>query len=95
MTASSSSEPQISPLPPPTPRTRGTFTATVKENRRLCTDHYRLILSLHRFPRSAPRQVVELDCARPPRLPRPHNPEPNIFTWPREKSDTPPLPSPL
>jgi dihydroorotate dehydrogenase electron transfer subunit len=79
--------PSPAPVTPPTPaRTRGTYIATVKENRRLCTDHYLLVLSLHRFPRSSPGQFVELDCADPHIFPD-HNPGPNIFTWPREKAD--------
>ena len=36
---------------------RGAFVATVKENRHLCTDHFRLILSLRGFPKNSPGQV--------------------------------------
>ena len=41
---------------------RGAFGAVVKENRKLCTDHFRLILSLGHFPASVPGQFVQLDC---------------------------------
>ncbi|HEY4328533.1 MAG TPA: dihydroorotate dehydrogenase electron transfer subunit [Phycisphaerae bacterium] len=44
---------------------RGAFVATVKENRHLCTDHFRLILSLRGFPRNVPGQFVQLDCRDP------------------------------
>ncbi len=44
---------------------RGSFAATVHENRHLCTDHFRLILSLPRFPASHPGQFVQLDCRDP------------------------------
>src|SRR4051812_35628321 len=44
---------------------RGTHAAVVRENRPLCTDHYRLILSVRKFPRSTPGQFVQLDCRDP------------------------------
>jgi dihydroorotate dehydrogenase electron transfer subunit len=44
---------------------RGTFTGTVKENRRIATDHYLLILAMPKFRRSWPGQFVKIDCCDP------------------------------
>ncbi len=41
---------------------RGNFAATVCENRRICTDHFRLILRVANFPQSTPGQFIQLDC---------------------------------
>ncbi len=71
---------------PPSARPRGTFLATVKENRRLCTDHYRLVLSLSRFPASVPGQFIEIDCTDP-HIFADHDAGPRAFTWPREKTE--------
>jgi len=76
---------------------RGAFVATVKENRRLCTDHFRLILHLPRFPQSVPGQFVQLDC-RDPHAASPsdlesnaHDLGPRSFEWPAAGSR--PVPS--
>ncbi len=72
---------------------RGRFVATVKENIRICTDHYRLVLSLPRFPRSVPGQFVEVDCRDPRFQPSAdHELGPRAFDWPppeRFKGDSP------
>jgi dihydroorotate dehydrogenase electron transfer subunit len=41
---------------------RGTFVATVTENRRLCDEHYRLRLRLEQFPPTRPGQFLQLQC---------------------------------
>ena len=56
---------------------RGAFKAKVRDNRALCTDHYRLILSVARFPRSVPGQFVQLDCREPDNAA-----EPRLLEWP-------------
>jgi dihydroorotate dehydrogenase electron transfer subunit len=63
---------------------RGSFAATVLENRRLCTDHFRLILSLPRFPASQPGQFVQLDCRDPAVTETEKLPDvvPHEFEWP-------------
>ncbi len=73
-------DPRVKPTPA---SPRGRFIATVKENIRLCTDHYRLVLSLPRFPRSIPGQFVEVDCRDPRFAPSAdHDPGPRAFDWP-------------
>lgn len=41
---------------------RGGFVALVKENVRVCTDHYRLVLTLGRFPKSFAGQFIQIEC---------------------------------
>ena len=50
---------RVFPLPE---RPRGQYDATVVQNVRICTDHYRLTLGLSEFPPSAPGQFLQLDC---------------------------------
>ena len=69
------------PAPPEVPKTRGTYVATVNENRRVCTDHYLLTLSLYGFPMSNPGQFVQVDCADP-HISADHE-APRCFEWPR------------
>lgn len=42
------------------PQRRGIFSARLREQHRLCTEHYRLTLEIAEFPSSAPGQFVEL-----------------------------------
>ncbi len=58
---------------------RGSFEFTVKENRKLCTDHFRLILSTPHFRPSVPGQFVQIDC-RDSQNPAPSH-EPRTFDW--------------
>ena len=60
---------------------RGSFIATIKENRRLCTDHYLLIMCIPRFPRSFPGQFIQIDCADPHMI-ADHEATPRAFDWP-------------
>ncbi|HVT81398.1 MAG TPA: dihydroorotate dehydrogenase electron transfer subunit [Phycisphaerae bacterium] len=71
---------RVKPLPG---SPRGSFAATVRENRHLCTDHYRLILSLERFPASSPGQFVQLDCRDPAVTETQAQPDttPHEFEW--------------
>jgi dihydroorotate dehydrogenase electron transfer subunit len=78
---------------------RGAFVATVKENRALCTAHYRLTLALPHFPPSAPGQFIQLDC-RDPHADPDHSPQtPRTFDWPpqgpRPTLDDPDFAAPL
>ena len=57
--------------------------ATVNENRKLCTDHYLLVLSLHGFPPSDPGQFIQLDCSDP-HMSADHE-APRSFEWPPVK----------
>jgi dihydroorotate dehydrogenase electron transfer subunit len=76
---------------------RGSYRAIVKTNRRLCTDHYRLTLSLARFPMSTPGQFVQIDCRDPhsaePGSTDAHDPAPRSFEWPPPSGQTRALPS--
>ncbi|MGN6370366.1 MAG: dihydroorotate dehydrogenase electron transfer subunit [Phycisphaerae bacterium] len=75
---------------PPAPlKSRGTFTATIKENRRLCTDHYLLVMSIRRFPSSTPGQFVQVDCTDP-HISADHE-APRAFEWPPKPATTPSL----
>lgn len=47
------------------PPRRGLYSATVIENRALCTEHYRLTLEVPNFPPSMPGQFVQLECRDP------------------------------
>ena len=46
-------------------RRRGTFPTRVLDNRSICLDHYRLVLSAARFPPSQPGQFIQVRCGRP------------------------------
>jgi dihydroorotate dehydrogenase electron transfer subunit len=74
---------RVQPLPE---SPRGSHVATVKENKRLCTDHYRLTLSLPKFHPSDAGQFIQLDC-RDPKAPteaeaEAHDLGPRSFEWP-------------
>jgi dihydroorotate dehydrogenase electron transfer subunit len=60
---------------------RGNFEGTVKENKLLCTDHYKLVLSLPRFRRSQPGQFVQIECADPKGSELAHEIPPRTFEW--------------
>ncbi len=76
---------------------RGAYAATVKENRRLCTDHFRLVLHLPRFPASVPGQFIQLDCRDPHAASEEdqlaHNLGPRSFEWPPASGATRSLPT--
>jgi dihydroorotate dehydrogenase electron transfer subunit len=80
---------------------RGSYVAIVKQNRRLCTDHYRLVLSLPHFPPSVPGQFIQLDCRDPhagPPLGEPgvtdvHDLGPRSFEWPPPSPAARPVPA--
>lgn len=44
---------------------RKQFIATVVANIPLCRDHFRLVLGLKEFPRSAPGQFIQISCSLP------------------------------
>jgi len=48
--------------PPPQPPSRNQFIATVAANTPLCREHFRLALSVPRFPPTAPGQFVQVAC---------------------------------
>jgi dihydroorotate dehydrogenase electron transfer subunit len=73
-------------------KTRGTFTATVKDNRRLCTDHYLLTMTLNAFPLSTPGQFIQVDCTDP-HISADHE-APRSFEWPRPKNEGSPATAP-
>src|SRR5262245_56187711 len=83
-------------LCPSTESPRGSYVAMVKENRRICTDHYRLVLHLPSFPRSAPGQFIQLDCRDPHAAPVEsdvHDLGPRSFDWPPAAGESRPVPS--
>jgi dihydroorotate dehydrogenase electron transfer subunit len=71
---------------------RGTFTATVKDNRRLCTDHYLLTMTLNAFPLSTPGQFIQVDCTDP-HMSADHE-APRSFEWPAAVSGAGPSVAP-
>lgn len=56
---------------------RGIFLATVRANKPLCRDHFRLVLHLPGFPPTAPGQFIQIEC-RPPGQPES---EPAAVDW--------------
>ncbi|MFA6135413.1 MAG: dihydroorotate dehydrogenase electron transfer subunit [Phycisphaerae bacterium] len=53
-------------MPPDlTIRTRGIFTAAIVSNQNFCQGHYRMVVSLDRFPATLPGQFVQILCRRP------------------------------
>ncbi len=82
MTAFQTNTPSETPAVPEDPN-RGMFVATVNENRRLCTDHYLIVMSLYGFPQSDPGQFVQIDCTDP-HMSADHE-APRAFDWPPAK----------
>src|ERR1700744_5588732 len=78
MTAFQTNTPSETPAAAEDPN-RGMYVATVNENRRLCTDHYLIVMSLYGFPQSNPGQFIQIDCTDP-HMSAEHE-APRAFDW--------------
>ena len=99
MNAPAGAAPAHDRLRPSPTSPRGPFVGTVKENRCICTDHYRLVMHLPYFPPSVPGQFIQMDCRDPHAGPPPtpesdvHDLGPRGFDWPPASPDGRPVPS--